>query len=91
MDHDVKNQTSNVKDIINMLSAASSGSRVLVMTNQKPPSPAGRLFAQDLLKATSSASLEDTTLVGSTQEGDSDHETVTDEKTEPDGSLYTGD
>lgn len=55
--------------------AASSGSRVLVLTNQKPPSPAGKLFAEDL-KATASAAfhLEDTTVLGSSQEDDSDHQ-----------------
>ena len=55
--------------------AASSGSRVLVLTNQKPPSPAGKLFAEDL-KATASAAfhLEDTTVLGSSQEDDSHHQ-----------------
>ena len=42
------------EEIINVLSAASSGSRVLIMTNERPASPAGKLFlAQSQASSTS--------------------------------------
>ena len=56
--------------------AASSGSRAMVLTSQRPMSPAGKLFSNQRKKASTTNSLQDTTLGESTTQdnGDSDME-----------------
>jgi hypothetical protein len=60
--------------------AASSGSRAMIMTSQRPMSPAGKLFSTNRQKASTTVSLQDTTLgVSTTQDnGDSDMEDADD-------------
>jgi hypothetical protein len=60
--------------------AASSGSRAMIMTSHRPMSPAGKLFSTNRQKASTTVSLQDTTLgVSTTQDnGDSDMEDADD-------------